>query len=188
MEKNKLIIVEGPQGTGKTTLTNYLRDNIASSNMHRLSGQRDKSIEGLHNSIKMFNSYFALLKKMQRVPMNMIFDRMFMSEEVYSRLGYKEYDFYEEYLNYLKQLNLLNYDIYYLSLYLDNTNLFKQRLDRTSHHNYQAFSIESSIRQQEEYLEVAKEIATYDNIKVNEIAMDDFDKSYNKVRKILKMK
>ena len=188
MERNKLIIVEGPQGTGKTTLTDYLRDNIACSNMHRLSGQKDKSIEGLSNSIKMFNSYFALLKNMQRVPMDMIFDRMFMTEEVYTRLGYKEYDFYEEYVNYLKQLNILKYDIYYLTLYLKNVELYKERLDRPSHHNYQAFSLDSSKRQQETYLEVAKEIATYGNINTYEIAMDDFTKSYENIRRILKMK
>ena len=44
--KSKLIIVEGPQGTGKTTLTNYLRENLASSNLYRLSGQKDKSEKG----------------------------------------------------------------------------------------------------------------------------------------------
>lgn len=44
MKKQKLIIVEGPQGTGKTTLTNYLRDNIPGSNLYRLSGQKIKRI------------------------------------------------------------------------------------------------------------------------------------------------
>ena len=27
MEQNRMIIVEGPQGTGKSSLTTYLRDN-----------------------------------------------------------------------------------------------------------------------------------------------------------------
>lgn len=40
MEKSKIIIVEGPQGTGKTTLTNYLRENIPGSNLYRLHGQK----------------------------------------------------------------------------------------------------------------------------------------------------
>ena len=44
--KNKLIIVEGPQGTGKTTLTNYLREKLSGSNLYRLSGQKDKSKKG----------------------------------------------------------------------------------------------------------------------------------------------
>lgn len=44
--KNRMIIVEGPQGTGKTTLAEYLRDNIPASNLYRLSGQRDKSESG----------------------------------------------------------------------------------------------------------------------------------------------
>lgn len=38
----KCIIVEGPQGCGKTSLTNYLRDNIAASNLYRLTGNKDK--------------------------------------------------------------------------------------------------------------------------------------------------
>ena len=28
LSTNRLIIIEGPQGTGKTTLANYLRENI----------------------------------------------------------------------------------------------------------------------------------------------------------------
>ena len=43
MNKSKLIIIEGPQGTGKTTLANYLRDNMSGSNLYRLSGQKDKT-------------------------------------------------------------------------------------------------------------------------------------------------
>ena len=43
--KNRLIIVEGPQGTGKTNLTNFLRENIPSSNLYRLSGQKDKTLK-----------------------------------------------------------------------------------------------------------------------------------------------
>ena len=35
--KSKCIIVEGPQGCGKTTLTNYLRENIPASNLYRLT-------------------------------------------------------------------------------------------------------------------------------------------------------
>ena len=43
---NKLIIIEGPQGTGKTTLANYLRENMPGSNLYRLSGQKDKTESG----------------------------------------------------------------------------------------------------------------------------------------------
>ena len=90
MEKNRLIIVEGPQGTGKTTLTNYLRDNIPSSNLLRLSGSKDKTKTGKEISRNMYYALQDYLKKMENIPMDFIFDRTFFTEEVYARLGYTE--------------------------------------------------------------------------------------------------
>ena len=65
MEKIKLIVIEGPQGTGKTTLANYLRENIAGSNLYRLSGQKDKSKSGKTLSQNMYNALLDYLEKMQ---------------------------------------------------------------------------------------------------------------------------
>ena len=90
MDKNRLIIIEGPQGTGKTTLANYLRENIPSSNLYRLSGQKDKSKTGKLISKKMYLALLSYLKQMQDIPMDIIFDRTFFTEEVYARLGYKD--------------------------------------------------------------------------------------------------
>lgn len=112
MKQNKMIIVEGPQGTGKTTLTNFLRDNIPGSNLYRLSGQKDKTITGKNISEKMYNSLLAYLRSMEDIPMDLIFDRTFFTEEVYGRLGYKEYQFTEIYNDLVRQLDALNYDIY----------------------------------------------------------------------------
>ena len=188
MNKNKMIIIEGPQGTGKSTLANYLRDNIASSNLYRLSGQRDKTNQGLELSIKMYDALLNYLKDMQYIPMDMIFDRTFMTEEVYARLGFKDYSFTDEYLRYVRMLNNLNYNIYYFNLYLENIELFRQRLDRPSHHNYQAFSLDSSVNQQKMYRDVARELVEYNNINVIDLPMDNFDESYDVVKKTLKMK
>ncbi len=188
MERNNMIIIEGPQGTGKSTLANYLRDNIASSNLYRLSGQRDKTNQGLELSIRMYDALLKYLYDMQKIPMDMIFDRTFMTEEVYARLGFKEYSFTNEYIRYAKLLNDLNYNIHYFNLYLKNTNLFIKRLARDSHHNYQAFSKDSSVRQQNMYSNIANELNEYDNINVHNLAMDDFEESYSNVRKLLKMK
>ncbi len=188
----RLIIVEGPQGVGKTTLANYLRDNIAGSNLYRLSGQKDKTLTGLEYSRIMYDALIDYLEKMQSVPMNMIFDRTFMTEEVYARLGYKDYSFTKEYNYYLSKLSSLKYEMYYFPLYLENVDLYRKRLDRGEHHLYQEFSLQNSINQQNMYLELAMEISkkeiNYDNpIQVVPLAMDDFDKSYTKVKKILKM-
>ena len=187
MERNNLIIIEGPQGTGKSTLASYLRDNIASSNLYRLSGQRDKTNKGLEQSKLMYDALFSYLQNMQNIPMDMIFDRTFTSEEVYARLGYKEYSFTEQYKRYSALLNELYYKIYYFNLYLENVDLFRQRLDRPSHHNYQAFSLDNSVNQQKAYRDVASELSTYDNINVIDLPMDNFEESYDQVRRILKM-
>ena len=44
--KDTIIIVEGPQGTGKTTVTNYLREEMSATDLYRLSGIKDRTITG----------------------------------------------------------------------------------------------------------------------------------------------
>ena len=124
---------------------------------------------------------------MQFVPMDMIFDRTFTTEEVYARLGYKDYSFTEEYNYYLSELSRLNYEMYYFPLYLENVDLYRKRLDRGEHHLYQEFSLQNSIDQQNMYLMLAEEMMKkYDSIHVVPLAMDNFD--YAKVKKMLKIK
>ena len=186
--KSKLIIVEGPQGTGKTTLTNYLRENLASSNLYRLSGQKDKSEKGKKASEKMYEALLDYLEKMQEIPMDLIFDRTFFTEEIYSRLGYKEYDFSDIYQNLLKRLNKLDFEKYLIILYLENTDLYEERLKRDFHHNYQAFSLENSKHQQQAYLKLGEELSknTENTIKIIRLPMDDFTKSYQEIDKIFR--
>ncbi len=186
MEKNRIIIIEGPQGTGKTTLANYLRENIASSNLYRLSGHKDKTISGKEVSKKMYNALLTYLEAMQDVGMDLIFDRTFFTEEVYARLGYKEYSFTDVYQDLLQKLNSLNYDIYFCLLYLKNPELYRERLQRESHHNYQSFSLENSVNQQNVYLEISQELKDT-TINVLEIPMDNFAESYQLIRKKFKI-
>ena len=186
--KSKLIIVEGPQGTGKTTLTNYLRENLASSNLYRLSGQKDKSEKGKKASEKMYEALLDYLEKMQEISMDLIFDRTFFTEEIYSRLGYKEYDFSDIYQNLLKRLNKLDFEKYLIILYLENTDLYEERLKRDFHHNYQTFSLENSKHQQQAYLNLGDELSnnTENTIKIIRLPMDDFTKSYQEIDKIFR--
>ena len=188
MEKNRLIIVEGPQGTGKTTLTNYLRDNIPSSNLYRLAGSKDKTIKGKIISQKMYYALHEYLKKMESIPMDLIFDRTFFTEQVYANLGYKEYEYIDLFEELVSALDKLNYDIYLFLLYLEDTNLYKQRLDRKEHHKYQAFSIENSVNQQTEYLSIGNIVEKKSQIKVYPVAMDNFESAYEGIKKILKIK
>ena len=185
MKNIKLIVIEGPQGTGKTTLANYLRENIPSSNLYRLSGQKDKSKTGKSLSKKMYEALMDYLEKMQDIPMDLIFDRTFFTEEVYARLGYKDYSFTDVYEKLMTRFNDLDFEIYYICLYLKDTNLYIKRLERESHHNYQAFNLDNSVNQQNKYLELCEEIESkYKNIKVLKLAMDDFKESYEKVKEL----
>ena len=43
---DKIIIVEGPQGVGKTTFTNLLREQMKATDLYRLSGIKDKTETG----------------------------------------------------------------------------------------------------------------------------------------------
>ena len=190
MDKNRIIIVEGPQGTGKTTLTNYLRDNIASSNLYRLAGQKDKSLVGKYKSIEMYNALLEYMAKMQQIEMDLIFDRTFFTEEVYARLGYKEYSFTDEYNKLIKKLEYLSmsYKIYLVLLYLQDENLYQTRLARDAHHNYQEFSRQNSINQQNVYRELGCELQEKSSpIEVVPTAMDDFTKSYQKINGLFRI-
>ncbi len=122
----KCVIIEGPQGCGKTTLANYLREHIPVSNLYRLSGQKDKTTIGKEKSIKMYNALLDYMEAISDSDINLIFDRTFFTEQVYSQVGFKEYDFTDIYESLLERLGKLNYDIYYISLYLKDENILGQ--------------------------------------------------------------
>lgn len=182
-EKGTIIIVEGPQGVGKSTLSNFLRDNIASSNLYRLSGIKDKTSTGKDKSKIMYLGLINYIESLEETRQNLIFDRIFFTEQVYCSLGYKEYNFDEVYKRLLKKLMSLDYDIYFVVLYLKDTSLYEKRLRRI-HHNYQAFSLENSIEQQNAYLKLAKDMKG-SNIHVIKVPMDNYEKGYGAIiRKI----
>lgn len=103
----------------------------------------------------MYEALLDYLEKMVDVPMDLIFDRTFFTEEVYARLGYKKYSFTDVYYNLLNRFLKLNYEIYFINLYLEDTSIYEKRLKR-QHHNYQFFSVDSSIKQQNLYKEIGK--------------------------------
>lgn len=179
-KRGNIIIVEGPQGVGKSTLANYLRDNLPASNLYRLSGISDKTPTGLNKNKIMYLELINYMEALEETKLNLIFDRTFFSEQVYCALGYKEYKFDEVYKRLVKKLSDLDFNIYFVVLYLKDVNLYEKRLKRESHHGYQAFSIENSINQQNEYINLANNIK-YKNIHTLKVPMDDFKKGYDKI-------
>ena len=124
-----------------------------------MSGIKDKAETG-HAKIKL--KYEKLLEYMENCEdINMIFDRTFFTNEIYSRLGYQNYDFSSTYNELLKKLdnlkNIDKYDIYLVILYLQDESLYGKRIKRDKH-EYQKFDVQSSIIQQREYLKIADEV------------------------------
>ncbi|MBP3502204.1 MAG: hypothetical protein J6K42_01830 [Clostridia bacterium] len=169
MANSKIIVVEGAQGAGKTTITDYLRNSIKHTNLYRLSGISDSTKSGLEKSKKMYVDLLEYTQKMENLNINLLFDRTFFSEENYCRLGFKEYSFSEVYTELLKQFSKLDFDIYYITLYLKDESLFEERLKRDGkvEPSYAKFSGQSSVNQQRVYLQMADEIKEkYPNIHV----------------------
>lgn len=191
--KEAIIIVEGAQGVGKTITTDYLRNKIPYTNLYRLSGNRDNSPEGYNKAKNMYDNLLNYMKTLENNNINMVFDRTFFTEEVYSRLGYKEYLFTPVYKELVERLNSLDFDIYFIALYLEDTSLFEKRLKREGKTDvkFVEFNAQNSINQQNAYLQLADEIEKEcKNIKVLRLkndmpnmATDKFDEIFKEIMK-----
>ncbi|MBR1802955.1 MAG: AAA family ATPase [Clostridia bacterium] len=169
MANSKIIIVEGAQGAGKTTVTDFLRYAIKYTNLYRLTGTADSSSEGKKKATIMYQNLLAYMKTLENLSINLLFDRTFFTEENYCRLKKKEYSFTDVYEELLKELSTMDFDIYYITLYLKDETLYEKRLAREGKAvpEYAKFKAESSISQQRVYLQMAEEIKQqYPNIHV----------------------
>ncbi len=180
-KKGNIIIIEGPQGSGKSTMTNFIRDNLPGSNLYRLSGIKDKTKTGYEKNKTMYLGLINYMEALEETELNLIFDRTFFTEQVYAKLGYKDYSFDDVYKRLLRKLSDLDFNIYFVVLYLKDTNIYEKRIVR-QHHQYQTFSKENSINQQNEYLKLIDNIK-YKSIHKIKIATDDFTEAYNKLIK-----
>ena len=161
MANSKIIIVEGAQGAGKTTITDYIRHAIPYTNLYRLSGTADSTPTGRAKSEKMYIDLVDYIEKLQNMSINLLFDRTFFTEEIYCRLEFKEYTFSDIYEKLLNRLANMDFEIYYITLYLSDENEFEKRLNRAgkAKNAYAKFNKQSSINQQNAYLKMSDEIA-----------------------------
>lgn len=172
MANSKIIIVEGPQGVGKTTITDFIRNTVPYTNLYRLSGTSDSSKSGKEKSKKMYADLIEYIEKLQNMSINLLFDRTFFTEEIYCRLGLKDYSYTDEYAKLIDRLSKMDFEIYYITLYLDDTEVYVKRLKRSGKAvvKYSKFDKNNSINQQEEYLKMADEIKdNYPQIKVYKV-------------------
>lgn len=160
MANSKLIIVEGPQGSGKTTITDYLRNRLPYTNLYRLCGTSDTGKTGKNKAVGMYLSLLDYIKTLENKNINLLFDRTFFTEEVYCRLNKKDYDFTDIYEDLCDKLFNMDFDIYYISLYLFNPDMYKVRLARDGKAEFKnsKFSAENSYNQQCEYDKMIEEL------------------------------
>lgn len=179
MANSKIIIVEGAQGAGKTTVTDFLRYAVKYTNLYRLTGTSDSSIEGKKKATIMYDNLLNYMKTLENLSVNLLFDRTFFTEEIYCRLGFKDYSFTDVYERLVEELSKMDFKIFYFTLYLKDEGQFEKRLARAGKAvpKYAKFKAESSINQQREYLKMAEEIKQkYPNINVVNIQNDrDFE-------------
>ena len=189
MANSKLIVVEGAQGAGKTTVTDFLRYSLSYTNLYRLCGTSDSSKEGKKKAEEMYINLLEYIKKMENKSINLVFDRTFFTEENYCRLGKKDYTFTDVYEKLLEDFSKLDFEIYYITLYLEDEEIYNTRLDRKDKATFKnsKFGAENSINQQKVYLEMAEEIKEkYPNIKVKNIANDrDFEETKKELREFI---
>lgn len=155
--KPKIVIIEGAQGCGKTTITNWLREQMPFTNLMRMSGHRFIDSDGRDKSMTMYGLLCRYLEDMgrARTDMNFVFDRIFVSDIVYSMLGYRNYTLpVAELIDDYHSLNRY-YDVTYITLYVGDSEIIKERLNRDKFEvEYSKFDVESSIRQQNAYLDM----------------------------------
>lgn len=189
MANSKIIIVEGAQGAGKTTITDFLRHSVKHTNLYRLTGTSDSTKEGLKKATIMYDNLLTYMKTLENLNINLLFDRTFFTEENYCRLGYKEYSFTEVYNKLLENLSKLDFEIYYITLYLEDESLFEKRLNREGKAvvEYAKFAAKNSIEQQRVYLQMADEIEQkYPNIKVVRIENSkDLEETKKELKELL---
>lgn len=190
MANSKIIVVEGSQGAGKTTITDYIRHTLSYTNLYRLCGTSDSTITGKKKAKEMYEDLLEYMKKMENKSINLLFDRTFFTEENYCRLGKKEYSFTDVYEKLLKDFASLDFEIYYITLYLEDESKYLERLNRGEKAVFKGseFAANNSINQQKVYLQMADEIKKkYPNIKVFNIRNDRLEEETKaEIREILK--
>ena len=153
--KRKLVIVEGGIGSGKSSLSHLLRENMKHTTMLSLSSiYQDTSVNNFLYHVNILNMLMGIDTS------NFILCRSFLSNEIMSRLGHKSYDNKQDYdwlLDKLRFLNTYYYDVKIIIL-ASGKQEFERRLLKRDKFELIEHTVNEALIQQREYLKIADEL------------------------------
>lgn len=188
MDKPKLIIIESIQGGGKTTITDYIRNNMQHVTLMRLNGIADTSEEGARKMLINHKCILESIAMTRGCDMSYVLDRSHISQKVYSNLGYANYDFKRETDVLNQHLDILGnyYDVYFILLTVDEKDLEKRLKRNKCEVEYSKFSIENSMNQLREYKKELKHLSdTTKNVRCFQIENKELDITINSIMEII---
>lgn len=126
-----ITIFEGSRGCGKSTIARMMRDKISESTLINPTGFHADGEIGKEKVTNYYDSWMRFLDDMQEHDSNIIFDRFYFSERVYSLL-YKHYRFtdYERFNHQLWDLAFSGVNVNIFFLYNTNKEEISTRLIR----------------------------------------------------------
>lgn len=150
----KVIILEGPRGTGKSTVGRLLRDTIEGATLMNPTGFGTDGADGLHKITEYYQSLDTYLHELASADSEfvVIFDRTFFSEWVYSRI-YKSYNFTPMYDYLLTSLLSCAESVHLFFLSIESEEELAGRLsrDKVKLFNHVDESVAQSTKQQQYY-------------------------------------
>jgi len=125
----KVIILEGAYAVGKTEISNRLRERIPHSHLFRLSDIDYELLNTRQLMIDYYKGLFNFIESQKGLPAVFIFDRFFLSEQVYSHL-YKPYSFMSPYIDFMEELSNSTYPVTTYLIEVDNEQIYNRVLKR----------------------------------------------------------
>ena len=139
MANTKLIIIEGPDRVGKSTLIENIKSNFTDRQFLYMHFGKPPVKNSLGYNMKLFNKMFMSMQYNAKHNIDTIYDRSHIGECVYGPLyrGYEGYYIFDLEKMYMKDLKS---NLYLITLY-DNAEVLLSREDGDSFTNEQALKI-----------------------------------------------
>lgn len=155
-KKPILLIIEGSICSGKSSLSKSLREQLPHTMLMDLSSiEKDNE----PNSYMYHANVMNMILDMKGYGTNFVLSRSYISNEIYARLGKKDYDNSRNFRILTNKLELLQYwyDVKIVIL-ASNPNEYERRLNKRNKFELIPHTKEEALAQQKQYLLIADEL------------------------------